>query len=182
VRALAPILFLTILAPAALPQDTRPAPAEIRVAVGTEEGKQVLIATVMNDGKPVAGASVKFSVARLFGQLSLGIGETLDDGTAAVPFPEDLPGGATGELDVTAAIQSPKELVGVRVNTKIPGGAVVPSTANAFPEELWSPRAPRPLVITIVLLVASAWIVYVGVVARLLKIRNEASHERPAIH
>src|SRR5437016_6280200 len=80
---------------------------EIVVTTGLEEGKKVLVATLKLDGKPLEGAKVSFFVRRTFGNLLLGQERTLDDGTAAVPFPEGLPGGESGKLQVLAKIVEP---------------------------------------------------------------------------
>src|SRR5689334_3730041 len=96
--------------PAAIrPPSTEPTKAVISVSSEVEEGKRVLMATVKLDGKPVEGAKVSFFIRRTFGNLLVGQEATLDDGTAAVPFPQGLPGGQTGKLQVLATVSSPPQ-------------------------------------------------------------------------
>ena len=144
----------------------------IEISTAIEEGKKVLLATVTLEAKPIEGVQVAFFVERTFGLLPLETRETLDDGIAAVPFPEGLPGGPIGELQIVAEIKSPPEYVGVRARAKLPGGAVVTSNAEPFPRAVWAPKAPLPLLLTIATLVGGVWCAYVYVFVQLMKIRK----------
>src|SRR3954453_18823947 len=77
----------------------------ISITTATEDGKQMLVATVTRDGKPVENSSVSFTAIRLFGSLLLGEEKPLGDAPAAVPFPTDLPGDSSGMLEITATVQ-----------------------------------------------------------------------------
>src|SRR3989338_8895245 len=77
---------------------------DVSIAADTEEGKKVLIATVKLDGKPLERAQVFFSVQRSFGLLLLGKDETLEDGTAAVPYPETLPAAPNGKFQLVVEV------------------------------------------------------------------------------
>lgn len=165
------LLLITLAAASAGSPGTVP---DIRLQVGMEEGKRVLLATVSLDGKPLEGIRVAFSVGRLFGKLPVGEEETLEDGTAAVPFPEGLPGGSTGELEVVAEIRAPAKYTSGRARASLPGGVAKPAEAeDPFPRALWSPRAPLPLVLTIVFLLAGVWSAYGYVLLQLRRIRKE---------
>ena len=74
----------------AAPSESLPIPA-LSLADVTEEGQHLLRATVTLKGEPLQGARVQFGAARTFGVLDLGTDTSLDDGTAAIPFPEGLP-------------------------------------------------------------------------------------------
>ncbi|MBI3462216.1 MAG: hypothetical protein HY000_04030 [Planctomycetes bacterium] len=148
-------------------------PPEIALTTAVEEGKRMLVATVTLEDKPLEGVQVAFFVERTFGLLSLGVEETLDDGTAAVPFPEGLPGGPTGKLRIVAQINEPAEYASVRAQATVDGGVVVPLKVEPFPRALWAPKAPLALVLTIAVLMGGVWLTYAYVLAQLLKIRKE---------
>ena len=147
-------------------------PPQIAVAAGTEEGKKVLVATVTRQGKPLENVRVAFGVKRTFGVMNVGQEDTLDDGTAAVPFPKGLPGGPQGELQIVAEIKAPAPYAGVRREATLPGGVVVAQENDPFPAALWSPRAPLALVLTIVVLLGGVWLTYLYVVVQLVRIRK----------
>ncbi len=99
--------MLATRTPAARAADgTATAPATAPAATITlstprdEKGNKQLMATVVAAGKPVANAAVTFAVQRTFGEMPLGNDTTLDNGTAAIAFPSDLPGGTTGILQL----------------------------------------------------------------------------------
>ena len=134
----------------------------------------MLVATVTLDDKPVEGAKVSFSVKRTFGLLALGTEETLDDGTAAVPFPERLPGGTTGELQVIAEIKASEEFASARGEATVNGGLVFQPSTEPFPRAVWAPKSPLPLVLTIAGLVGVVWCAYAYVFVQLVKIRKRS--------
>jgi molybdopterin-containing oxidoreductase family membrane subunit len=145
----------------------------ITLKLSTEEGKKVIVATVKTNDRPVEGAKVAILVKRTFGELSLGAEATLDDGTAAVPFPDGLPGDAEGRLQVIAELQSPKEFAGARVEAALAGGRIIPPEKDPFPRALWAPRAPLVLVATIFILLGAVWSTYAYVVVQLIQIKKK---------
>jgi hypothetical protein len=147
--------------------------ADISIGTVTEEGRKLIRAVVLVGGKPVEDATVRFTVRRTFGELLLGEDKTLDDGSAAVPFPSDLPGGATGELQVVAEVKSPAEYGG-RAEAVLPGASATTASAEEIPRALWSRRAPLPLVAAIIGLIGGVWTAYAYVAAQLLAIRRDA--------
>jgi Ni/Fe-hydrogenase subunit HybB-like protein len=151
-------------------------PPQITITTATEEGKKVIIATVTREGKPIEGSHVALQAKRRFGNLTLGEDDTLADGTVAVPFPSDLPGGTEGRVQIIAQIKSPPELAATA--TKIFDGAskVLPNK-DPFPRALWAPHAPLALLITIGSMLTIVWSVYLFVVIQLIKIRKESIHE-----
>jgi hypothetical protein len=106
----------------------------------------------------------------MFGDLVLGVDKTLDDGTAAVLFPNDLPGGPTGQIQVLASVTAPPEYAGARVEVTLPAGRAVPDTSQAFPRALWAPRAPVLLIVIIFLILGAVWFCYAYVAAQLVAI------------
>ncbi len=152
---------------------------ELTITTTVEDGKKMIVATVTKEAKPVAGARVAFSVQRTFGRLALGEEETLDDGTAAVLFPEGLPSDPDGKLKVFAEVKSPANLAVVRGEVALPGGAPRVVETNPFPRALWSPRAPLGLLLTVGVLVGGVWCIYGYVVAQVFAIRKEPIHDKP---
>lgn len=148
--------------------------AQIAVSTRVEEGKKVLVATVTNKGKPVEGVRVAFSVERAFGWLLLGKDTTIDDGTAAVAFPEGLPGGSKGELHVRATAEDPAVYATLSGSATLTGARVVTTDVDAFPRAIWAPRAPIPLILTVCVLLTGVWSTYLFVVIQLARIAKGA--------
>lgn len=71
---------------------------DVALDARVEDGKKMLVASVAHQGRPVEGAKVEFFVEVESQDRSLGQDTTIDDGTAAVAFPEGVPGGTKGEL------------------------------------------------------------------------------------
>ena len=161
--------FLPIAAGESLP---RP---DISIAAATEEGQKLLVATVELGGKPLQGAQVAFFVRRLFGLISLGVDETIEDGTAAVPFPEKLPGGTSGELEVVVEVAGSPSYAADRKVLIVEGGLQAVKKEESFPRALWAPHAPIPLIVTIIGLLAIVWSAYTFVFVQLFKIYKEGT-------
>jgi hypothetical protein len=161
-------------APAAAQVPVLPAPA-ISVARVLEDKQNLLRATVTLKGAPLEGAQVSFGVARTFGVLDLGSDTTLDDGTAGVPFPDGLPGGPLGIIDVSVSVKGTKDYGVASAHAAIDGAGVLVTEAVPFPHALWSSKPLWPLVAIIVVLLAGVWSTYVFVVRQLVKIHREGS-------
>ena len=145
---------------------------EIALSFSSEEGKPTLTATVRLSGKALENAKVAFFVERTFGEMLLGQDTTLDDGTAAVAFPSDLPGGPSGELNVRAEIRAPAVYAGVRAEARFAGARKFLPERHAFPRALWAPRAPVGLLITLFVLLGTVWGAYAYVVGQLIHIKK----------
>jgi hypothetical protein len=167
-------LFLVANRASAADVQVQEPPPQITITAATEEGKKVIIATVTREGKPIEGAHVLLQVKRTFGNLTLGEDDTLADGTVAVPFPADLPGGPEGKIQVLAQIKSPPELVATATQT-LDGAIKVLPIEDPFPRALWSPNAPLALLITIGSMLTIVWSVYFFVIIQLIKIRKAAN-------
>jgi hypothetical protein len=169
---LAVAVTFTAAAPV-LAQTTRASKPDVAVKAVVEEKEKLIQATVTLDGKPLEGVTVSFSVSRTFGNLAIGQDKTLDDGTAAVPFPVGLPAGSTGKLQVLVAITSPLQYSEGRGEATVEGGQAVQASAQAFPRALWAPRAPILLVAVIALILVSVWGCYAYVAAQILAISRK---------
>lgn len=156
--------------PASADVATPPRPTNVRIAVkrSTEDGQDMLVGTVTEDGRPVAGATVAFSVTRTFGNMTLGTDQTLADGSAAVPFPHGLPGDVAGQLQVRATLQAPAELAGTSAAAAIRGDTPAQTTSGTEPRALWSTRPPLALVATIGCLLLCVWSTYAFVAGQLI--------------
>ena len=150
-----------------------PQVASITARLGQEDGKPELIATVLAGGKPVPNAGVSFQLVRSFGRLTLGEDTTLDDGTAAAPFPKELRADAQGGWTVEVSLTSPDAYQGQTVELRIPGGTASASPRpRSDPRELWARRAPWPLLATVLALAGSAWAAYGFVAYQLFLIKK----------
>lgn len=161
------LIFGALLTASGIAQTTRATEAKLTLALSSEEGKKQLQATLTSGGKGVEGATVEFLISRSFGQLPLGKDQTLDDGTAQVDFPSDLPGGKTGELTVTAVVQAPASLAGTTATGVFGGAAIVHESPDVFPRALWAPRAPVLLIVSFTAILAAVWCSYAFVVREL---------------
>lgn len=154
-----------------LADEAGPSPgASVSLKLETEDGKKMIVATVLADGKPKADAKVAFEIPRKFGPLVVGEDTTLDDGTAAVAFPADLPPEADGRLIVWARVKEPAELAAVHGQAEFAGETGAKPETHSFPRALWAPRAPVPLLVTLGVLLGAFWGAYGYVVFQLLRI------------
>jgi Ni/Fe-hydrogenase subunit HybB-like protein len=146
--------------------------ARIELTRSTVDSADVLVAKVSVNGRAVGHAVVTFSVTRTFGSMTLGQDTTREDGTATVGFPVGLPVDARGELKIRVTIESPSDLIGPPVEVALAGGAPRVALIDNVPRALWSPRAPLPMIATIVFLLLCVWITYAFVVIQLLAMRR----------
>ena len=161
------ILMLTCVAIARAASTT-----QLSLTTVSEEGHHQIQATLLSAGKPVENATISFGVKRTFGTLVLGEDKTLDDGTAAVNFPVDLPGNARGEIEVVAQVKAPQQFASVQTAATFSGAKYFTARSEPLPRALWAPHAPPALVIPIVVLVGGVWVTYAFVVAQVLAIRR----------
>lgn len=136
---------------AGLPPDRRP---EIALKTSIEEGKKMLVATVTEAEKPVGRVKLAFFVHSESGVDPIGRDETLEDGTAAVPFPETHLGGPLGELHLIARIQAPASIAGIQGKATLPGGIPVSPPP-------WGPNSPRALAVLAMTLLAGIFVTLV---------------------
>jgi hypothetical protein len=166
------LLALALQGSQATAASKAPADPEPRIVISRkiEEGKAMLVATVLRGEKPVEGACVLFFAERLLGWLALGKDVTIDDGSAAIVFPGDLPGGKDGTLRIKAVIESPPDLKSLSQISTLSGARVLVDKVDPFPRTLWGPRAPVALLATFGILLAGVWSAYGYIVFQLIKI------------
>lgn len=146
-----------------------PASAEVTVARVTEDGRSVLRATVVGGEGPVPNAKVRFLVRRFFGAVEVGSDTTLDDGTAAVPYPASLPGDMDGVLALTAVAEwagGGRGEGSARIPAARAGGGAGVGTPS-----LWGPRAPVPLKVTFASVLGAVLGAYAFAVVQILNVR-----------
>lgn len=148
--------------------------ARVELTRRSEDGQEMLVATVTVSGRPVSGVQVGFTTPRHFGRLLLGEDVTLADGTAAVAFPTSLPADRTGVLPVRAEVVSPEALAGLAVELQVSGARPRVAGREEFPRALWSPRAPLALLATIAFLLLCVWSTYAFVIRQLVGIHRLA--------
>lgn len=127
-----------------LPPERRP---QLAIATTVEEGKRMIVTTVTQGGEPVEGARVELVTRSERGRLVLGQDETIDDGTAAVPFPEKAEGDANGELTVTTTVTAPETIAGYSARARLPGA--MPRT-----HEWWTRACPESAALLAAILAA----------------------------
>lgn len=148
---------------------------QIKLDTAVEEGKKQLRATVTLDDKPLQNVVVRFSVARTFGNMIIGTDTTLDDGTAAVDYPTDVPGGVDGTLLLLATITGPDQYASISTRLTSSGAPKIAIDPDPFPRALWAPHAPVWLLASISTLLAGVWITYVFVVYQIVRIKKGAA-------
>ena len=179
-------IVLALLAAVACPSFAQTAPTTrptltptptptLTISRSLEEGKAVLVANLRANGKPVEDAAIQFYAKRTFGDLKLGEEKTLEDGTAAVAFPKDLPAGENGILHLAAEFKATTALAGARVEQTFTGGRVIKSQEITLPRALWAPQAPLVLLIVIGAVMGGVWASYGYVVLQILRIRRGAN-------
>ena len=143
---------------------------DVTISIGEEENRKVVRALVKLQDKPLENAAVTISVKRTFGLLPLGKDTTLDDGTAAAPFPADLPGGSDGQLHFVAEVAGAAQYGSARAEAVAASTTVRGEPQDPFPRALWAPRAPLQLLIPIFLLLGGVWVTYAFVVGQMIAI------------
>ena len=151
---------------------TKPSPS-ISLSQTTEEGKRLIVGTVTAAGKPLENAVVSFFVRRSLGDLLLGTENTLDDGTAAIAYPDTLVGNPPGELRVVAVTGDSTGFGAARVEAVLPAFATRDSEPQAR-RALWAPQAPVGLIIAVLGVFAAAWAAFGYVVVQLVRIKKGA--------
>ena len=169
-RAFARVVVLTTTMPLASQVP------DIQAKVSQEDGRPVIVATIMADQKPVKGATVIFSVHRNFGDLKLGEDTTLEDGTAAVSLPKKLPAGPGGKLILKLEISAPATLAGTQRVVELQGPAATGRSDDGVPRALMARRAPLLLLLLLALIVGSVWSAYAVVTHHLFRIKKGDLH------
>lgn len=167
--SLIPLLLLLCTSPV-FAQTTQPS---VAISTDVEDGKKMVHALVLLNGKPLENVTLQYFVQRTFQNLKIGEDTTLDDGTSAVLFPSDLPGSPDGTLHLTVRITKPAEFAATTASAVFPADQMAPQAAEEFPRAFWAPHAPWPLMLIIAGLLIGVWGSYIFVVIRIFSIRAD---------
>ncbi len=151
-------------------------PPELEAQLTVEDGQTMVVAKAQRDQKPLAGAKVSFFVRRTFGEIKLGEDSTLEDGTAAVPLPKALPGFPDGRFSIRLQLAGPPEVEGIQKIVSIQAPNFKPGTTRGDERTLWARRAPVPLLLVLVGILALVWGSYGLVVRELFHLKKGDSH------
>lgn len=154
-----------------------PAAATINARIGQEDGKPELIATVMSDGSPLPNAQVAFLLRRSFGDLALGQDTTLDDGTAAAPFPAQLGADPDGTWTVRIVLTSPAAFADQTRTLRLEAPSAPAPRNPAAPRALWARAAPWPLILLVLALTGAAWSAYLYAAHQLQLIKTHGGDD-----
>ena len=166
-----PLIALVLLMWAwpAFAQTTQPT---INLSTDIEDGKKMIHATVALNGKPMENIALQYFVKRTFGELAIGQDTTLDDGSSAVAFPSDLPGGPDGKIDLIVRIKTPAQYAATSATATFAADVQPAIAPDPFPRALWAPNAPLSLMLSIFAILAGVWLSYLFVVGQILAIRT----------
>ena len=179
------VVFLTVTAIAGMP--LRQARAQLQPATSItltrvkQDSQEFLVVRVTEGGHVVPNAVVELSVRRTFGFMTLGQETTGNLGIATMPFPVGLPADVHGEILVRVAVQSPTNPAAPTIfEETLAGGAPHVAPNNRTSRALWSSRAPLPMLVTIIALLACVWGTYAFVVGQLVMMRHLESAQEAA--
>lgn len=116
------------------------------------------------------GLTVRFFAQRLFGLLPLGEMEIDEHGAANIPFPQDLPGDARGNVTIVATVEDSNGRSFGTGRAVVGWGLPTPAQHEPFPRALWAPRAPWSLIGVICVVFGGIWLTYGYVVVQLVRI------------
>ncbi|MCB0688608.1 MAG: hypothetical protein KDC53_18850 [Saprospiraceae bacterium] len=132
----------------------------------TVSGKEI----VNGDEIDISDTDIKVFVKRTFSDLPISEG-SLDEGSYAFEFPNDLPGDSLGDLQIIARIIEHDDYGTAEVRTNETWGTPVLMSSGERPRALWS-RAPLWIIISVTLAFTAAWYHYFLSLSKLFKIRK----------
>lgn len=126
---------------------------------------------IKNDEEiPINDVEVQILVKRLYSNLPVATAN-LEDGEMSVQFPDDLPGGHFGELEIICRIANHDDYGTIETHKVEQWGTPVSFIPEKKPRALWS-RAPLWIIIAMALALGAAWYHYFLSLSKLLKIRK----------
>ena len=177
-------LFLAIaiiLLPFSSKADGQPQ-AKLKLQFQVVDSVKTCKVIVTADDKPVKDVAVKFLVKRTFGILPIGKPVTTnEEGEAKVTFPNDLPGGKTGVLQVVARLDDDATYGKAEVKDSVKWGKILAEGDGEWGERSLSAsraKAPMYLIIASNTIIIGIWLTLVYVVLQLFKIKKNAHKEQ----
>lgn len=132
-----------------------------------------LIDESTGEEKPVSEAEVGVFVKRLFKPLPVGTGTTDENGEAAVEIPSNLPGDASGNIQLIARLDDNETYGNLEATVTEKWGVPVSDKPLRQPRALWSSNPPIWMLITFIVLMAAVWGHYIVIVYELFRLRKE---------
>jgi hypothetical protein len=143
--------------------------------IGTDSTK-VCRATVMSDGKPVAGPEVHLYVKRLYSLLPVGkVVATDETGVANIDFPMDLPGDKNGMLVIIAKIEKDDKYGDVETQAEMKWGFLSKKESPDWNDRSLSSsreKAPMFLVVVSNLIIVIIWVTIFYIFFQLVRIKK----------
>ncbi len=146
--------------------------ATLQLSVDNTGDQPMVQAIVQRDGKPIADVPVPFFAQRSFGRLPIGDGKTAANGVATVPFPDDLPGNASGEITLLAELKQGPDAIPIRAQVVAAGAVKFEADPDPFPRALWAPHAPVQFLASLLGLFFGIWLAYLFVIWQFVIIKR----------
>ncbi len=128
---------------------------------------------------PISDEDVKLYVPRMYSLLPITEAYTSEEGSDAVEFPNDVPGGPAGELVIISRLEEHDAFGTVEVQSNTSWGIPVSQSNGRLPRALWSPDAPMWMVITFIILMTGVWGHYLWIIYNLFKIKELQEKDAP---
>lgn len=122
---------------------------------------------------PVKDATVGIFVKRMFLPLKVGEGTTDEAGTAAIEFPQHLPGDAKGNLTLIGRLDENEVYGNLEATSVQQWGVPVSDKIEELPRALWSTNPPIWMMVTFVILMGTVWGHYLVIIIQLFRLRKE---------
>ena len=175
------VAIAMLMLPFGLRADGQPQ-AKLKLHFTVVDSVKVCKVIVTADEKPVKDVAVKFLVKRTFGILPIGKPVTTnEEGEAKVTFPNDLPGGTTGVLQVVARLDDDATYGKAEVKDSVKWGKILAEGEGEWGERSLSAsraKAPMYLIIASNTIIIGIWLTLVYVVLQLFKIKKNAHKEQ----
>jgi len=133
-----------------------------------EKGKEV----------PVSGEIITLYVPRMFSLLPIGEATLDASGSAAIEFPNSLPGDKDGNITIIARFEEHPEFGNVEKKSTIKWGLQPNYAVPAGHRALWTKTAPRWMIYTISILLTGVWGHYLFAIISLIRIRINAKKKK----
>ena len=171
------------------PKYVQPAPAAkaaftgriVTLAMQYNEQMKKIVVTAQEklkdrDNVPAGGVEVMLYVKRFFGDMQVGEAKTTNgQGEAFFEFPADLPGNSSGNVELTAHVNDPKNLMkSTPVSTTLAIGKPTDKPGLTETRAWWSTRGQAPIwiMLTYTLSVLIVWGFIIYIVFSMLRIRK----------
>jgi hypothetical protein len=126
-----------------------------------------------DDAQPIGDVEVILQIPRLFSNLTIASEYTDEDGMVEFEFPNDLPGGESGELLIIAKAEDTDDYASLQNQIQLDWGIPTSAFNHQESRSLWSPDAPLWMVFTFAILMTLVWGHFLIIIYKLNLIRRE---------